>query len=76
VLVNPPAIAILDEAMSSLNSDAERSILRVVTSALPDTLFLVITHNPSLRGLGDRVFHFTDDRRLVEIPDAVACTSH
>jgi ABC-type transport system involved in cytochrome bd biosynthesis fused ATPase/permease subunit len=76
VLVNPPAIAILDEAMSSLNSDAEGSILRLVTSALPDTLFLVITHNPSLRGLGDRVFHFTDERRLVEIRDEVACTSH
>jgi ABC-type transport system involved in cytochrome bd biosynthesis fused ATPase/permease subunit len=76
VLVNPPAIAILDEATSSLNSDAERSILRELTSALPDTLFLVITHNPSLVELGDRVFHFTDDRRLVEIPDEIACTRH
>jgi len=76
VLVNRPAIAILDEALSSLNSDAEESILRVVTSALPDTLFVVITHNPSLRGLGDRVFHFTDDRSLVEIRDEIACVSH
>jgi hypothetical protein len=59
-----------------LNSDAEESILRVVTSALPDTLFVVITHNPSLRGLGDRVFHFTDDRSLVEIRDEIACISH
>lgn len=75
VLVNPPAIAILDEATSSLNSDAERSILRTMTSALPDTLFLIITHNPSLRELGDRVFHFTDERRLVEIHDEVACSS-
>lgn len=76
VLVNPPAIAILDEATSSLNSDAERSILRAVTSALPDTLFFIITHNPSLRELGDRVFHFTDERRLVEISDEIACNSH
>jgi ABC-type transport system involved in cytochrome bd biosynthesis fused ATPase/permease subunit len=74
-LVNPPAIAILDEATSSLNSDAERSLLRSVTSALPDTLFFIITHNPSLRELGDRVFHFTDERRLVEIHDEVACSS-
>ncbi len=75
-LVNPPAIAILDEATSSLNSDAERSILASVMSALPDTLFFIITHNPSLRELGDRVFHFTDERRLVEIHDEVACSSH
>ena len=75
VLVNPPAIAILDEATSSLSSDAERSILGAVTSALPDTLFFIITHNPSLRELGDRVFHFADERRLVEIHDEVACSS-
>ena len=75
-LVNPPAIVILDEATSSLNSDAERSILGSVTSALPDTLFFIITHNPRLRELGDRVFHFTDERRLVEIHHEVACSSH
>jgi ABC-type transport system involved in cytochrome bd biosynthesis fused ATPase/permease subunit len=75
VLVNPPAIAILDEATSSLSSDAERSLLRAVTSALPDTLFFIITHNPSLRELGDRVFHFTHERRLDEIRDEVVCSS-
>jgi ABC-type transport system involved in cytochrome bd biosynthesis fused ATPase/permease subunit len=75
VLVNPPTIAILDEATSALNSDAERAMLREVTSALPDTLFFIITHNPSLLELGDRVFHFTDERRLVEIADEVACST-
>jgi ABC-type bacteriocin/lantibiotic exporter with double-glycine peptidase domain len=76
VLVNPPAIAILDEATSSLSSDAEQSILKAVTSALPDTLFFIITHNPSLRELGDRALHFTDERRLVEISDEIACNGH
>ncbi|MDT2009060.1 ATP-binding cassette domain-containing protein [Rhodococcus opacus] len=67
LLINPPAVAILDEATSELSAGAELSMLRALISALPDTLFFIITHNPELTKLANRVFHFNGERRLVEI---------
>ncbi|MHA4850926.1 ATP-binding cassette domain-containing protein [Rhodococcus sp. MSC1_016] len=67
VMINPPAIAILDEATSELSAAAELSVLRALTSALPDTLFFIITHNRELARLANRIFHFNDERRLLEI---------
>ncbi|MEN0137599.1 MAG: ABC transporter ATP-binding protein/permease [Rhodococcus sp. (in: high G+C Gram-positive bacteria)] len=72
LVINRPAIAILDEATSELTSEAELSILRAVISALPDTLFFIITHNPELTTLANRVFHFNGERRLREN----SCQSH
>lgn len=67
VMINPPAIAILDEATSELSAAAELSVLRALTSALPDTLFFIITHNRELARLANRIFHFNDESRLLEI---------
>jgi ABC-type transport system involved in cytochrome bd biosynthesis fused ATPase/permease subunit len=67
VMINPPAIAILDEATSELSAEAELTALRALTSALPDTLFFIITHNRELARLANRIFHFNDERRLLEI---------
>ncbi|MDH6285778.1 ATP-binding cassette domain-containing protein [Rhodococcus opacus] len=66
LLINRPAVAILDEATSELSTTAEISILQAVISALPDTLFFIITHNPGLTELANRVFHFNGERRLLE----------
>lgn len=66
LVINRPAIAILDEATSELSAEAELSLLRTLISALPDTLFFIITHNPELTTLANRVFHFNGERRLVE----------
>ncbi|MFC9552928.1 ATP-binding cassette domain-containing protein [Rhodococcus sp. NPDC056960] len=66
LVINRPAIAILDEATSELSAGAELSLLRTLISALPDTLFFIITHNPELATLANRVFHFNGERRLVE----------
>jgi ABC-type uncharacterized transport system fused permease/ATPase subunit len=66
LVINRPAIAILDEATSELSAGAELSLLRTLISALPDTLFFIITHNPELTTLANRVFHFNGERRLVE----------
>ncbi|MCQ4120655.1 ATP-binding cassette domain-containing protein [Rhodococcus tibetensis] len=68
VMINPPAVAILDEATSELSAEAELWLLGALTSALPDTLFFIITHNPELATLANRLFHFNGERRLLEIP--------
>ncbi|MHC8348819.1 ATP-binding cassette domain-containing protein [Pseudomonas sp. RT4P38] len=64
--INTPAIAILDEATSELNSAEELKIIKKVITALPKTLFFIITHNPELSTLGNRNFNFNHEKRLVE----------
>lgn len=64
--VNTPAIAILDEATSELSSAEEVHLIKKVITALPQTLFFIITHNPELSTLGNRNFNFNHEKRLVE----------
>ena len=64
--VNTPAVAILDEATSELSSAEETQLIKKVITALPHTLFFIITHNPELSTLGNRNFNFNHAKRLVE----------
>ncbi|EJM12490.1 ABC-type multidrug transport system, ATPase and permease component [Pseudomonas sp. GM18] len=64
--LNTPAIVILDEATSELNSADEVQLMHKLISALPNTLFFIITHNPELCALGSRNFNFNHEKRLVE----------
>ncbi|CAI8882036.1 Multidrug ABC transporter permease [Pseudomonas sp. IT-P253] len=64
--LNAPAIVILDEATSELNSADEVQLIHKLISALPNTLFFIITHNPDLSALGNRNFNFNHEKRLVE----------
>lgn len=64
--INTPAIAILDEATSELSSVEELQLIKTVITALPQTLFFIITHNPELSMLGNRKFNFNHEKRLVE----------
>ncbi|KRP66821.1 ATP-binding cassette domain-containing protein [Pseudomonas orientalis] len=64
--INTPAIAILDEATSELSSAEELQLIKKVITALPQTLFFIITHNPELSTLGNRNFNFNHEKRMVE----------
>lgn len=64
--INTPAIVILDEATSELNSTDEVQLIHKLISALPNTLFFIITHNPELAALGNRHFNFNHENRLVK----------
>lgn len=64
--INAPAIAILDEATSELNSSDEVHLINKIIAALPNTLFFIITHNPKLSACGNRNFNFNQEKRLIE----------
>ncbi|MHC8332619.1 ATP-binding cassette domain-containing protein [Pseudomonas sp. LB3P25] len=64
--INAPAIAILDEATSELNSSDEVKLINKIIAALPNTLFFIITHNPKLSACGNRNFNFNQEKRLIE----------
>jgi ABC-type transport system involved in cytochrome bd biosynthesis fused ATPase/permease subunit len=64
--LNTPAIVILDEATSELNRADEVQLIHKLISALPNTLFFIITHNPELSALSNRNFNFNHEKRLVE----------
>lgn len=64
--INTPAIVILDEATSELKSADEVQLINKVITALPNTLFFIITHNPELSALGNKNFNFNHEKRLIE----------
>ncbi len=64
--INTPTIAILDEATSELSNTEELQLIKKVITALPQTLFFIITHNPELSMLGNKNFNFNHEKRMVE----------
>ncbi|MGV0816077.1 ATP-binding cassette domain-containing protein [Mycolicibacterium boenickei] len=66
LVANPPRVAIFDEAASELEAQEEVRLVRAIVSALPKTLFFIITHNPGLLDVATRHFYFDECCRLVE----------
>ncbi len=65
MLLKDPAIVILDEATSHLDSESEQAIQRALTDALEHRTALVIAHRLSTIVAADRVI-VVDDGRIVE----------
>ncbi|MGE8176479.1 ATP-binding cassette domain-containing protein [Pseudomonas fluorescens] len=66
--INSPSIVILDEATSELRNSDEFQLIQKLITALPKTLFFIITHNPELCKLGNRNFNFNNKKQLIEKP--------
>jgi ATP-binding cassette, subfamily B, bacterial len=65
MLLKDPAIVILDEATSHLDSESELAIQRALADALADRTALVIAHRLSTIVAADRII-VLDDGRIVE----------
>lgn len=61
LMTRPAQIALLDEATSELRDAEEIAFLKRIRRACPHTTILAITHNQSLRILGDVVITFEGD---------------
>lgn len=58
-ILKSPRILIMDEATSSLDPAAGVQVIRSVFEALPDSTIVVITHDPAIWRLADRVIEIT-----------------
>lgn len=58
-ILKSPRILIMDEATSSLDPAAGVEVIRSVFAALPDSTIVVITHDPAIWRLADRVIEIT-----------------
>ena len=65
VLLKGPAIVILDEATSHLDTESEHAIQQALTAALADRTALVIAHRLSTIVNADRIV-VIDDGRIVD----------
>jgi len=54
-LLRRPAVLILDEPSSALDSDTERLVAHGLREALPEATIIVITHKPALAEMADRI---------------------
>jgi ABC-type multidrug transport system fused ATPase/permease subunit len=54
-ILKSPRILIMDEATSSLDPEAGTQVIRAVFEALPDSTIILITHDPAIWRLADRV---------------------
>ena len=64
-ILKDPAILILDEATSSLDSPSERLVQRALRTVLAGRTALIIAHRLSTVGIADRVL-VLDEGRIVE----------
>lgn len=58
-ILKSPRILIMDEATSSLDPAAGVEVIQSVFAALPDSTIVVITHDPAIWRLADRVIEIT-----------------
>ncbi|MFI5776917.1 ATP-binding cassette domain-containing protein [Nocardia sp. NPDC051570] len=65
IALDRPAVAVLDEATSELSAPDEVVLLRTLISAVPDTLFVIVTHNIRLGEMATRRIHFAGRRRVI-----------
>jgi ABC-type multidrug transport system fused ATPase/permease subunit len=56
-ILKSPRILIMDEATSSLDPEAGTQVIKAVFEALPDSTIILITHDPAIWKLADRVIH-------------------
>jgi ABC-type multidrug transport system fused ATPase/permease subunit len=56
-ILKSPRILIMDEATSSLDPEAGTQVIKAVFDALPDSTIILITHDPAIWKLADRVIH-------------------
>ncbi len=56
-ILKSPRILIMDEATSSLDPEAGSEVVRAVFEALPESTIILITHDPAIWKLADRVIH-------------------
>lgn len=54
-ILKSPRILILDEATSSLDPEAGVRVIKAVFEALPDSTIILITHEPAIWKLADRI---------------------
>jgi ABC-type lipoprotein export system ATPase subunit len=68
-LVNRPVLLLADEPTNDLDEHAEREILRLLCALHRShaTTLVVVTHDPALASLADRVVHLSNGR-LVSLP--------
>ncbi len=64
-LLRKPSVLILDEATSGLDSETEESVLQTVTSYLPETTLLIISHRLATVYRADKIL-VIEAGRLVE----------
>ena len=60
-ILKSPRILIMDEATSSLDPEAGATVIRSIFEALPDSSILLITHDPAIWRLADRVIELTPE---------------
>ncbi|MGP1309538.1 MAG: ABC transporter ATP-binding protein [Phycisphaerales bacterium] len=65
-ILKSPKILIMDEATSSLDPEAAARVVREVFEALPDSTILLITHDPAIWKLADRVIRLESASERVE----------
>lgn len=65
-ILKSPKILIMDEATSSLDPEAAARMVREVFEALPDSTILLITHDPAIWKLADRVIRLESASERVE----------
>lgn len=69
-ILKSPRILIMDEATSSLDPAAGVEVIRSVFEALPDSTIVVITHDPAIWRLADRVIEITPEGVEVRVTRA------
>lgn len=68
-ILKSPRILIMDEATSSLDPAAGTEVIRSIFAALPESTIVLITHDPTIWRLADRVIELTPEG-VVERPGA------
>ncbi|MDE7181025.1 MAG: ABC transporter ATP-binding protein [Muribaculaceae bacterium] len=73
-LINDPKVVLADEPTGSLDSrnrDEIRDLIRDLRASLNQS-FVIVTHDPSISRIADRVVTMADGRIVEDAPDAVA----
>ena len=69
-LMNEPALVLIDEPTSSLDSQLGQQVMRLLRDEIKGrgVAAIVVTHDDMVAGFGDRTLHMADGRLLAQAP--------